>query len=205
MVVLVHPQPDTLAPEAGDDARSLERPWPTRRLVEPGQHRDSLPLDVAPTKRGKGAWPSVEETDGTRTVVDGRASWRRASVLFTRSVRAFNAAHRRHCSLRSQATRLEVLPHGHDGAPVAAPRAGQPTLTIPEQIPGTSPLTRRQREVAVLIARGYSDKQIADELVLTTGTASNHVAHILRRLECRSRAQVAAWAVRTGLVPADVP
>jgi non-specific serine/threonine protein kinase len=62
-------------------------------------------------------------------------------------------------------------------------------------------LTRRQREIAALIARGYTDAQIAHELVLTPGTASNHVDHILRRLECRSRAEVAAWAVWNGLLP----
>ena len=55
----------------------------------------------------------------------------------------------------------------------------------------------------MLIARGHSDAQIANELVLTSGTASNHVAHILRRLGCRSRAQVAAWAVQNGLVSVD--
>jgi DNA-binding NarL/FixJ family response regulator len=94
---------------------------------------------------------------------------------------------------------MEVPPRRHEDADAAASPAVQPTLTIPEQITGTSPLTRRQREVAVLIARGYSNKQIADELVLTTGTASNHVAQILRRLGCRSRAQVATWAVQNGL------
>jgi DNA-binding CsgD family transcriptional regulator len=66
------------------------------------------------------------------------------------------------------------------------------------------PLTAREREVAILIARGFSNQRIADALVVVPGTAANHVAHILRKLNCANRAQVAAWAVRNGLL-ADHP
>jgi len=52
-------------------------------------------------------------------------------------------------------------------------------------------LTDREQEVARLIARGYSNRQIADALVLTTGTVANHVARILEKLECSSRVQIA--------------
>jgi non-specific serine/threonine protein kinase len=64
------------------------------------------------------------------------------------------------------------------------------------------PLTRRERELAVLIARGLTDRQIAEDLVITTGTAGNHVVHILEKLGFRSRAQIAAWAVAHGLLEA---
>jgi predicted ATPase/DNA-binding CsgD family transcriptional regulator/transcriptional regulator with XRE-family HTH domain len=56
------------------------------------------------------------------------------------------------------------------------------------------PLTRREQEVAVLIARGYTNREIATELVITQRTSAAHVEHILRKLEMTSRAQVAAWA-----------
>jgi non-specific serine/threonine protein kinase len=65
-----------------------------------------------------------------------------------------------------------------------------------------TPLTRRELEVAALIARGLTDRQIAEDLVITTGTAGNHVVHILGKLGFRSRAQVAAWAVEHGLLRA---
>jgi DNA-binding NarL/FixJ family response regulator len=52
-------------------------------------------------------------------------------------------------------------------------------------------LTPRQREIAVLIARGLTNQQIAKELVLAPGTVANHVAHILERLDVRSRIDVA--------------
>jgi DNA-binding NarL/FixJ family response regulator len=64
-------------------------------------------------------------------------------------------------------------------------------------------LTAREREVAVLIAKVRSNRQIADALVLVPGTVANHVAHILGKLDCANRAQVAAWAVRNGLLKDD--
>jgi predicted ATPase/class 3 adenylate cyclase/DNA-binding CsgD family transcriptional regulator len=63
-----------------------------------------------------------------------------------------------------------------------------------------SPLTRREQEVAVLIARGLTNAQIAAELVITEGTAASHVNHILSKLEYGSRVQVAAWAAEQGLL-----
>jgi DNA-binding NarL/FixJ family response regulator len=56
------------------------------------------------------------------------------------------------------------------------------------------PLTPREWQVARLIARGRSNKEIAAELVISLRTAENHVEHILTKLSFTSRAQVAAWA-----------
>jgi DNA-binding CsgD family transcriptional regulator len=57
-------------------------------------------------------------------------------------------------------------------------------------------LTRRQREIAMLIAHGLSNAQIAHELVLTPGTVANHVAQMLARLNFSSRTQIGVWAVQ---------
>ena len=56
-------------------------------------------------------------------------------------------------------------------------------------------LSPREREVARLIARGYSNRQIANELVIAEPTAERHAANIFFKLSVHSRAQVAAWAV----------
>jgi non-specific serine/threonine protein kinase len=61
-----------------------------------------------------------------------------------------------------------------------------------------SPLTEREREVAHLIARGLTNRQIADELVITKLTADKHVGNILSKLGAASRAQVAVWVVQHG-------
>ena len=60
-------------------------------------------------------------------------------------------------------------------------------------------ITRREREVASLIAGGLSSAEIADRLVLAEGTVANHIEHILRKLRLRSRTQLAVWAVERGL------
>lgn len=62
------------------------------------------------------------------------------------------------------------------------------------------PLTPREIEVARLIGRGRNNRQIAEELVITVGTAGVHVEHILRKLNMQSRHQVADWAKARGLV-----
>jgi DNA-binding CsgD family transcriptional regulator/tetratricopeptide (TPR) repeat protein len=64
-------------------------------------------------------------------------------------------------------------------------------------------LTARERDVLVLIARGYSNRAIADALVFSEKTAERHVGNILGKLGYTSRAQAAAYAVQQGLVSAE--
>jgi DNA-binding CsgD family transcriptional regulator len=65
-------------------------------------------------------------------------------------------------------------------------------------------LSRREREVAVLVARGLTNREIARTLVVSERTAQNHVQHILTKLGFGTRAQIAAWAVSEGLpAPAE--
>jgi predicted ATPase/DNA-binding CsgD family transcriptional regulator/DNA-binding XRE family transcriptional regulator len=61
-------------------------------------------------------------------------------------------------------------------------------------------LTPREREVAQCAARGLSNRQIAEELVITEGTARVHVEHILSKLDLHSRGQLAAWSVERGIL-----
>jgi DNA-binding CsgD family transcriptional regulator len=61
-------------------------------------------------------------------------------------------------------------------------------------------LTARELEVARLIGLGRTNREIADELVITVGTTGIHVEHILHKLDMRSRHQVATWARGCGLV-----
>jgi non-specific serine/threonine protein kinase len=78
--------------------------------------------------------------------------------------------------------------------PSAAPASGK---SLSE--PAGSPLTRREAEIAALVARGLTNRQIAQTFVITEGTAANHVQHILNKLGFDSRAQIAAWAAERGL------
>jgi non-specific serine/threonine protein kinase len=62
-----------------------------------------------------------------------------------------------------------------------------------------SPLTRREREVVTLIARGLTNAQIATVLIISERTVDTHAEHIRAKLDVRSRAEIAAWAARHNL------
>ena len=66
-------------------------------------------------------------------------------------------------------------------------------------------LSAREREVATLIARGLTSREIAAELVVAERTADAHAEHIRAKLGLRSRAEIAAWAVQHGLAGAPPP
>ncbi len=68
---------------------------------------------------------------------------------------------------------------------------------------GPLALSPREREVATLVTRGLSNREIARTLYLSERTAENHVQHILTKLGFDSRAQIAAWAVAEGLASTD--
>ena len=57
-------------------------------------------------------------------------------------------------------------------------------------------LSDREWEVAMFVARGLSNRQIAAQLIVSERTIDTHVSHILRKLSLVSRAQIAAWAVQ---------
>jgi ATP/maltotriose-dependent transcriptional regulator MalT len=61
-------------------------------------------------------------------------------------------------------------------------------------------LTPRERQVAVLIAQGWTNRQIAEELVIAQRTVDTHVERILAKLGFSARAQVGAWAATEGLL-----
>jgi adenylate cyclase len=73
--------------------------------------------------------------------------------------------------------------------------AASPATTGAERLAAAGPLTEREREVVSLIVRGCTNREIAEELVIAEGTAVRHVANILNKLNLKSRAQVAVWAV----------
>jgi len=66
---------------------------------------------------------------------------------------------------------------------------------------GAEELTDREREVLGAVARGYTNKQIAEALYMSEKTARNHVSHILEKLGLSRRSEAAAFAVEHKLVP----
>jgi DNA-binding NarL/FixJ family response regulator len=71
-----------------------------------------------------------------------------------------------------------------------------PPDAVPEQPSGgtqATPLTSREQEIAALVARGMTNRQIATELVISEHTEATHIRRIFKKLGFRSRAELAAW------------
>jgi two-component system response regulator NreC len=66
-------------------------------------------------------------------------------------------------------------------------------------------LTSREREVLQLIAEGYSNQRIAQELYISVKTVEAHKAHIMSKLHARNRTDLIRYALRKGLVGLDAP
>ena len=69
---------------------------------------------------------------------------------------------------------------------------------------GYEQLTSREREVLQLIAEGYTNQRIADELFISVKTVEAHKAHIMNKLRAQNRTDLIRYALRRGLVGLDV-
>ncbi len=99
---------------------------------------------------------------------------------------AFSEGYRRGSALSlTDAIDLALGPHVPD--PVVGPAPVDPDEPT---------LTRREEEVAALLAEGLSNQEIADRLVISLRTAQGHVENLLRKLGVHSRTQVATWVLR---------
>jgi non-specific serine/threonine protein kinase len=85
----------------------------------------------------------------------------------------------------------------NDAVTLAFPKTASGTLASTTSAEGQL-LTKRESEVATLIARGHSNREIAQRLVIAISTAERHVANILAKLDLDSRTQIVAWVLERG-------
>jgi two-component system, NarL family, response regulator LiaR len=109
---------------------------------------------------------------------------------------------------------VRAIHQAHRGETVLHPAIARMVLqelnrpSGPRQTPTTDPLSARELEVLRLLARGMSNQEIADVLIVGEATVRSHVSAILRKLQLASRTQAALYALREGLASlgdADLP
>jgi two-component system, NarL family, response regulator LiaR len=91
----------------------------------------------------------------------------------------------------------------HSGEAVLDPVVAARLVETLAAADGQEPLDRltpREREVLVLVGRGFSNKRIAKELGIAEKTVKTHVGHVLAKLGVTDRTQAAVVAVRSGIV-----
>jgi HD-GYP domain-containing protein (c-di-GMP phosphodiesterase class II) len=76
---------------------------------------------------------------------------------------------------------------------------------VPRRREGPAGLTQREVEVLRLLARGLSNRAIADRLVISPKTVANHVEHIYSKIAASSRAEASLFAMHHGLLPEEEP
>ncbi|MGZ4215713.1 MAG: response regulator [Solirubrobacteraceae bacterium] len=180
--------------EAGDGAEAIEQ----ARALEP----DVILMDlVMPGLDGIGAMRQLRvRSPGSRVIVltsflvdervlpaiqAGAAGYLLKNVAPAELARAIRAAHAGEAIIDPTAAARLV----HAIADDARPRIEEPER-----------LTRRERDVLELIARGQSNKRIALELGISEKTVKTHVGHLLAKLGVSDRTQAALMAIEEGLV-----
>jgi DNA-binding NarL/FixJ family response regulator len=113
----------------------------------------------------------------------------------------------------SRAQLLEAIRTVHAGDALLSPSvtrrlvehvaAGAPPRPAPAAV--LADLTPREREMLVLVARGLSNGEIADRLVISEATVKSHVGAVLAKLDLRSRVQAVVFAYEHGIVVAGDP
>jgi DNA-binding NarL/FixJ family response regulator len=185
--------------EAGDGAEAVA----LTRQLEP----DVVLMDVR--------MPGMDGVQATRTLVEGGS---RAHVII---LTTFDLDEYAHAALRAGASGfllkdaptadlLSAIRAVASGDAVVAPSTTRRLLaSIAHQLPVAETnappprlrsLTPREREVLIAVARGLSNAEIADELVLSEATVKTHVGRILAKLELRDRVQIVIYAYDRGLV-----
>lgn len=79
-------------------------------------------------------------------------------------------------------------------------RSRQPPVPTVTPSSALRELTPREREVLDLLARGLSNPEICEQLVISEATAKTHVARILQKLDLRDRVQAVIYAYESGLI-----
>jgi DNA-binding NarL/FixJ family response regulator len=102
-------------------------------------------------------------------------------------------ARRRRPGDRDEAEALATVAASTAAALGMAPLLDETRALLADLLEGAGPLTKRESEIATLVAQGLTNRQIAAAAHISERTAESHVQHILRKLGYTTRSQIAAW------------
>lgn len=157
----------------------------------------------------------MPKMDGIETIRRITADWPEARILvmtsFATDNKVFPAIKAGALGYLLKDSTPEALINGihqvHRGEPSLHPKIAQRMLQElgqpPPQPSAVEALTDREVEVLKLVARGLSNQEIAETLVLSEATVRTHVSRILSKLHLASRTQATLYALREGLASLD--
>jgi DNA-binding NarL/FixJ family response regulator len=198
LVAFLDSEPDlTVVGEAEGGAQALDL---LTRLASGGLRPHVVLMDLA-----------MEPLDGIETTREIRSRYSDVEVV---ALTSFGEAERVRAALEAGASGYLLKDSDADevSAAIRAAHRGElpldPAITagLTSSLRAESPggrdaeLTTRELDVLRLLGAGKSNRQIADELVISERTARTHVSNILGKLDLTSRTHAALWAVRQGLV-----
>jgi DNA-binding NarL/FixJ family response regulator len=73
-------------------------------------------------------------------------------------------------------------------------------LVIPDSAAVTQVLSERERDVMYMLALGYTNQEVAEQLYISVRTVDSHRAHVMRKLELRTRSELVLYALANGLI-----
>jgi DNA-binding NarL/FixJ family response regulator len=89
-----------------------------------------------------------------------------------------------------------------EGAGYVEPELGAKLVT-PNGSPALEPLSERERDIVHLLALGYTNQEIGKKLFISVRTVDTHRAHIMRKLELETRAELVMFALANGVIGPD--
>ena len=173
-------------------AENADQAVATARALQP----DVILLDVVmPRKSGFDALPELRKVAPEARVIMLSMQTHPSSIrkALNSGAAGFMAKH------ASEADLLDAIRRVAAGSRYIDPElAGD--LVVPDSAALDEPLSERERDVMFMLALGYTNHEVADQLYISVRTVDTHRAHLMRKLNLRTRAELVLYALANGLI-----